>query len=160
MAQASCKNGKKGKFKHQKPQRRSSDRRSCSKNRNGLPCEKRRIQKQSLSPSEVSHLSSSSMNFFPPVGYPVYSDALSSFPASSVGEELAICSSKPEPTSLSQLCCGAPSFPGLSSGLFTVSPYIPRCLNMPFFLALRMFISLHIHALPYLLPLLLQLPHQ
>ncbi|XP_417528.4 period circadian protein homolog 3 isoform X6 [Gallus gallus] len=115
MAQASCKNGKKGKFKHQKPQRRSSDRRSCSKNRNGLPCEKRRIQKQSLSPSEVSHLSSSSMNFFPPVGYPVYSDALSSFPASSVGEELAICSSKPEPTSLSQLCCGAPSFPGLSS---------------------------------------------
>ncbi|XP_072210398.1 period circadian protein homolog 3 isoform X1 [Excalfactoria chinensis] len=114
MIPASCKNGKKGKLKHQKPQRWSSDRRSFSKKRNSLPSEKRRIQKQSLSPSEVSRLSSSSTNFFPPVGFPVYSDALSSFAASSVGEELAICSSKPELTSLSQLCCGAPSFPALS----------------------------------------------
>uniref|UniRef100_A0A8C9EXU7 Period circadian regulator 3 n=1 Tax=Pavo cristatus TaxID=9049 RepID=A0A8C9EXU7_PAVCR len=111
MTPASCKNGKKGKFKHQKPQRRSSDRRSCSKNRSS---EKRRTQKQSLSPSEVSRLSSSSTNFSHPVGFPVYSDALSSFPASSLGEGLAIYSSKPEPTSLSQLCCGAPSFPALS----------------------------------------------
>ncbi|XP_031469141.1 period circadian protein homolog 3 isoform X6 [Phasianus colchicus] len=110
----SCKNGKKGKFKHRKPQRQSSDRRSCSKNRNSLPCEKRRIQKQSHSPSEMSCLKSSSTNFFPPVGFPVCSDALSSFPASSIREELAIYSTKPEPTSLSQLCCGAPSFPALS----------------------------------------------
>ncbi|XP_042743674.1 period circadian protein homolog 3 isoform X2 [Lagopus leucura] len=114
MTPTSCKNGKKGKFRQRKPQRQSSDRRSCSKNRNGLQCEKRRIQKQSLSPSEMSCLRSSSTNCFPPVGFPVYSDALSSFPASSIGEELAIYSAKPEPTSLSQLCCGAPSFPALS----------------------------------------------
>ncbi|XP_048823678.1 period circadian protein homolog 3 isoform X4 [Lagopus muta] len=114
MTPTTCKNGKKGKFRQRKPQRQSSDRRSCSKNRNGLQCEKRRIQKQSLSPSEMSCLRSSSTNCFPPVGFPVYSDALSSFPASSTGEELAICSTKPEPMSLSQLCCGAPSFPALS----------------------------------------------
>ncbi|XP_052547812.1 period circadian protein homolog 3 isoform X5 [Tympanuchus pallidicinctus] len=114
MTPTSCKNGKKGKFRQRKPQRQSSDRRSCSKNRNGLQCEKRRIQKQSLSPSEMSCLRSSSTNCFPPVGFPVYSDALSGFPASSIGEELAIYSTKPEPTSLSQLCCGAPSFPALS----------------------------------------------
>ncbi|XP_019477969.1 period circadian protein homolog 3 isoform X5 [Meleagris gallopavo] len=114
MTPTSCKNGKKGKFKHWKPQRQSSDRRSRSKNRNSFPCEKRRIQKQSLSPSEMSCLRSSSTNCFPPVGFPVYSDALSSFQASSIGEELAIYSTKPEPTSLSQLCCGAPSIPALS----------------------------------------------
>ncbi|XP_042687550.1 period circadian protein homolog 3 isoform X5 [Centrocercus urophasianus] len=114
MTPTSCKNGKKGKFRPRKPQRQSSDRRSCSKNRNGLQCEKRRIRKQSLSPSEMSCLRSSSTNCFPPVGFPLYSDALSSFPASPIGEELAIYSTKPEPTSLSQLCCGAPSFPALS----------------------------------------------
>ncbi|XP_021273073.1 period circadian protein homolog 3 isoform X2 [Numida meleagris] len=113
MTPASCKNGKNGKLKRQKPQRRSSDRRSSSKNRNSLQCEKRTVQKQSLSPSEVSRLSSSRTTFFSPVGFPVYSDAPSSFPASSVGEELALYSSKPEPTLPSQLCCEAPSFPAL-----------------------------------------------
>ncbi|XP_047923337.2 period circadian protein homolog 3 isoform X5 [Anser cygnoides] len=110
---ASCKKGKHGKFKCQKPQRQSLDSHSCSKNRNSLPREKRTIRKQSFFPSEVSCLSSSSMNVFPPVGFPVYSDSLSNFPASPVGEELALCSLKPEPTSLSQLCCEAPSFPAL-----------------------------------------------
>ncbi|NXC44426.1 PER3 protein, partial [Penelope pileata] len=113
MTPASCKKGKHGKFKCQKPQRRSSDRRSCTKNRNNLPCEKRTIQKPSFSPSEVSCLSSSSMNVFPPVGFPAYLDPLSSFPASSVGEELALDSLKPKPTSLSQLCCEVPLFPAL-----------------------------------------------
>ncbi|NXI72143.1 PER3 protein, partial [Anseranas semipalmata] len=110
---ASRRKGKHGKFKRQKPQRQSSDSHSCSNNRNSLLCEKRTIQKQSFSPSEVSCLSSSSMNVFPPVGFPVYSDSLSSFPASSVGEAVALHSLKPEPTSLSQLCCEAPSFPAL-----------------------------------------------
>ncbi|XP_065593957.1 period circadian protein homolog 3 [Cyrtonyx montezumae] len=115
MTPASCKNGKNGKFKRQKPQRQSSDRRSYSKNRNSLPSEKRTVQKQSFAPSELSRLSSSSTNVFPPVGFPVYSGALSSFPGSSVGEELALYSLKPEPVSLSQLCCEAPSFPALYS---------------------------------------------
>ncbi|XP_040389456.1 period circadian protein homolog 3 isoform X3 [Cygnus olor] len=110
---ASCKKGKHGKFKCQKPQRQSLDSHSCSKNRNSLPREKRTIRKQSFFPPEVSCLRSSSMNVFPPVGFPVYSDSLSNFPASPVGEELALCSLKPEPTSLSQLCCEAPSFPAL-----------------------------------------------
>ncbi|KAI6073685.1 Period circadian protein-like protein 3 isoform X1 [Aix galericulata] len=110
---ASCKKGKHGKFKCQKPQRWSLDSHSRSKNRNSLPCEKRTTQKQSFFPSEVSCRSSSSMNAFPPVGFPVYSDSRSTFPASLVGEELALHLLKPEPTSLSQLCCEAPSLPAL-----------------------------------------------
>ncbi|XP_075028220.1 period circadian protein homolog 3 isoform X5 [Calonectris borealis] len=113
MSPASCKKGKHGKFKRQKSQRQSSDTHSSSKNRNSLPCEKRTIQKQSFSPSEVSYLSSSSMNALPPVGFPVYSDPLSSFPASSVGEELALHSLRPESMSSSQLCCEAQSCPAL-----------------------------------------------
>ncbi|NXW66374.1 PER3 protein, partial [Eurystomus gularis] len=112
MSPASCKKGKHGKFKRQKPQRQSSDSHSSSKNRNSLPCEKRTIQKQSFSPSEVSCLSSSSTNVLPPMGFPVYSDPLSSFPASSVGEELALRSLKPESMS-SQLRCEAQSCPAL-----------------------------------------------
>ncbi|NXJ84675.1 PER3 protein, partial [Trogon melanurus] len=112
---ASCKKGKHGKFKRQKPQRQSSDGRSSSKNRNGLSCEKRTIQKQSFSPSEVSYLSSSSMNVLPPVGFPVYSDPVSGFPASSVGEELVLHSVKPESVLSSQLCCEAQSRPALYS---------------------------------------------
>ncbi|NXJ16602.1 PER3 protein, partial [Odontophorus gujanensis] len=115
MTPTSCKNGKNGKFKRQKPQRQSSDRRSYSKNRNSLPSEKRTVQKHSFSPSKLYRLSSSSTNVFPPVGFPVYSGALSSFPGSSVGEGLALYSLKPEPMSLSQLCCAAPSFPALYS---------------------------------------------
>lgn len=112
---ASCKKGKHGKFKCPKPQRQPLDSHSHSKNRNtcSLPREKRTIQKQSFFPSEVSCQSSSTMNVFPPVGFPVYSDPRSSFPASLVGEELALHSLKPEPTSLSQLSCEAPSFPAL-----------------------------------------------
>ncbi|NXT51880.1 PER3 protein, partial [Pluvianellus socialis] len=113
MSPASCKKGKHGKFKHQKPQRQSSDSRSSNKNRNSLPREKRTIQKQSFSPSEVSYLSSSSMNVLPPMGFPVYSDPLSSFPSSSVGEEFAIHSLKPESMSLSQLCYEAQLCPAL-----------------------------------------------
>ncbi|KFV15353.1 Period circadian protein 3, partial [Tauraco erythrolophus] len=113
MSPASCKKSKHGKFKRQKPQRQSSDSHSSSKNRNSLPCEKRTLQKQSFSPSEVSCLSSSSMNVLPPMGFPVYSDPLSSFPASSVGEELARHSLKPESMSLSQLRCEAQSCPVL-----------------------------------------------
>ncbi|KFW04455.1 Period circadian protein 3, partial [Fulmarus glacialis] len=113
MSPASCKKGKHGKFKRQKPQRPSSDTHSSSKNRNSLPCEKRTIQKQSFSPSEVSYLSSSSMNVLPPMGFPVYSDPLSSFPASSVGEELALHSLKPESMSSSQLCCETQPCPAL-----------------------------------------------
>ncbi|XP_054705401.1 period circadian protein homolog 3 isoform X1 [Grus americana] len=113
MSPATCKKGKHGKFKRQKPQRQSLDSRSSSKNRNSLPCEKRTNQKPSFSPSEVSYLSSSSMNVLPPVGFPVYSDPLSSFPASSVGEELALNSFKPESMSSSQLCCEAQSCPAL-----------------------------------------------
>ncbi|XP_062470457.1 period circadian protein homolog 3 isoform X3 [Pezoporus occidentalis] len=111
MSPSTCKKGKHGKFKRQKPQRKSSDNHSTSKNRNSLLCVKRTVQKQSFSPSEVSCLSSSSMNVLPPMGFPVYSDPLSSFPASSLGEELAIHSFKPEPVSSSQLCCEAQSCP-------------------------------------------------
>ncbi|NXT36515.1 PER3 protein, partial [Pelecanoides urinatrix] len=113
MSPASCKKGKHGKFKRQKSQRQSSDTHFSSKNRNSLPCEKRTIQKQSFSPSEVSYLSSSSLNVLPPTGFPVYSDPLSSFPASSVGEELALHSLEPESMSSSQLCCEAQSCPAL-----------------------------------------------
>ncbi|NWX51048.1 PER3 protein, partial [Steatornis caripensis] len=113
MSPASCKKGKYGKFKRQKPQRQCSDSHSSSKNRNSLPCEKRTIQKQSFSPSEVAYLSSSSMNVLPPVEFPVYSDPLSSFPPSSVGEELALRSLKPESMSSSQLRCEAQSRPAL-----------------------------------------------
>ncbi|XP_030363909.1 period circadian protein homolog 3 isoform X11 [Strigops habroptila] len=111
MSPSSCKKGKHGKSKRQKPQRKLSDNHSTSKNRNSLPCVKRTIQKQSFSPSEVSCLSSSNTNVLPPVGFPVCLDPLSSFPASSVGEELAIHSLKPEPMSSSQLRCGAQSCP-------------------------------------------------
>ncbi|NXS94023.1 PER3 protein, partial [Jacana jacana] len=111
MSPATCKKGKHGKFKRQKPQRQSSDSHSCSKNRNSLPCEKRTIQKQSFSPSEVSYLSSSSRNILPPMGFPGCLDPLSSFPASSVGEEFPMCSLKPESVLLSDLCCEAQSCP-------------------------------------------------
>ncbi|NXL62713.1 PER3 protein, partial [Chordeiles acutipennis] len=113
MSPSSCKKGKHGKFKRQKPQRQSSDSHSSSKNRNSLPCEKRTIQKQSFSPSEVSYLSSSSVNVLPPMGFPVYSDPISHFPASSVGEKLALHSLKPESMSSSQLCCETQSSPAL-----------------------------------------------
>ncbi|KAM6108772.1 LOW QUALITY PROTEIN: period circadian protein homolog 3 [Pterocles gutturalis] len=113
MSPTSCKKGKHGKFKRQKPQRQSSDRHSSSKNGNSLPCEKRTIQKQSFSPSEVSYLSSSSMNVVPPMGFPLYSDPLSSFPASSVGGDHARHSLRPESLSLSQLRCEAQSCPAL-----------------------------------------------
>uniref|UniRef100_A0A663M0S9 Period circadian regulator 3 n=1 Tax=Athene cunicularia TaxID=194338 RepID=A0A663M0S9_ATHCN len=113
MGPASRKKGKRGKFKRQKPQRQSSDSHSYSKNRNSLPCEKRKMQKQSFSPSEVSYLSSSSVNVLPPMGFPVHSDPLSSFPASSAGEEFALHSLKPESMSSSQLCCEAQSCPAL-----------------------------------------------
>ncbi|NXI57335.1 PER3 protein, partial [Chloroceryle aenea] len=105
MSSASCKKGKHGKHKRQKPQRQSSDSHSSSKNRNSLPCEKRTIQKQSFSPSEVSYLSSSRKNVLHPVGLPVCLDPLSSFPTSSVGEELALHSLKPQSMSSPQLCC-------------------------------------------------------
>ncbi|XP_032849100.2 period circadian protein homolog 3 isoform X2 [Tyto alba] len=113
MSPASCRKGKHGKFKRQKPQRQSSDSHSSNKNRNGLPCEKRKIQKQSFSPSEVSYLSSAGMNVLPPVGFPVHSDPVPSFTASSVGEELALHSVKPESVSSSQLCCEEQSCPAL-----------------------------------------------
>ncbi|NWI70647.1 PER3 protein, partial [Todus mexicanus] len=105
MGPASCKKGKHGKFKRQKSQRQSLDNHSSSKNRNSLPCEKRTIQKESFCPSDMSYLSSSSMNVLHPMGFPVCSDPLSSFPASSVREELALHSLKPESMSSSRLCC-------------------------------------------------------
>ncbi|XP_068891163.1 period circadian protein homolog 3 isoform X6 [Aphelocoma coerulescens] len=111
MSPASCKKGKHGKFKRQKPQRQCSDSHSSSKNRNSLPCEKRTNQKQLFSPSEVSYLSSSSHSVHPPVGFPVYSDPVSTFPASSGGEELALRSLQPQSMSSSQLCCGTQSYP-------------------------------------------------
>nr|XP_009488894.1 PREDICTED: period circadian protein homolog 3 [Pelecanus crispus] len=136
MSPASCKKGKHGKIKRQKPQRQSSDSHSSSKNRNSLPCEKRTIQKQSFSPSQVSYLSSSSMNVLPPMGFPVYSDPLSSFPASSVGEELALRSLKPESVSSSQLCCEVQSCPALyppNIGTFMAVFFqsFPMCAQMP-----------------------------
>ncbi|NXC74169.1 PER3 protein, partial [Anhinga anhinga] len=143
MSLASCKKGKHGKFKRQKPQTQSSDSHSSSKNRNGLPCEKRTIQKQSFSPLELSYLSSSSMNVLPPMGLPVYSDPLSSsFPASSVGEELALHSLKPGSMSSSQLCCEVPSCPALyppNTGTFMAVFFqsfpmyaqMPQCVFLP-----------------------------
>ncbi|KAM6045990.1 period circadian protein homolog 3 isoform 6-T7 [Theristicus caerulescens] len=136
MSPASCKKGKHGKFKRQKPQRQSSDSHSSSKNRNSLPCEKRTIQKQSFSPSEVSYLSSSSMNVLPPMGLPVYSDPVSNFPASSVGEELALHSLTPESMPSSQLCCEAQSCPALyppNVGTFMAVFFqsFPMCAQMP-----------------------------
>ncbi|NXN25141.1 PER3 protein, partial [Nycticryphes semicollaris] len=114
MSPATCKKGKHGKFKRQKPQRQFSDSHSSSKNRNSLPCEKRTIQKQSFSPSEVSYLSSSSMNVLPPMGFPGSPHhTLSRFPASSVREEFPMHSLKPEPMLLSDLCCEAQSCPPL-----------------------------------------------
>ncbi|NWV14531.1 PER3 protein, partial [Ptilonorhynchus violaceus] len=111
MTPANCKKGKHGKFKRQKPQRQCSDNHSSSKNRNSLPCEKRTVQKQLFSSSEVSYLSSSSLNVHPPVGFPVCSDPVSSFPASSGREELALRSLQPQSMSSSQLCCEAQSYP-------------------------------------------------
>ncbi|XP_010282925.1 PREDICTED: period circadian protein homolog 3 [Phaethon lepturus] len=136
MSPASCKKDKHGKFKRQKPQRQSSDSRSSSKNRRSLPCEKRTIQKQSFSPSEVSYLSSSSMNVPPSMGFPIYLDPLSSFPASSVGEELALPSLKPESMSSSLLCCEAQSCPALyppNVGTFVAVFFqsFPVCAQIP-----------------------------
>ncbi|KFV63548.1 Period circadian protein 3, partial [Dryobates pubescens] len=111
MSPASCKKGKHGKFKRQKPQRQSSDSHSSSKHRNSLPCEKRTIQKQSFCPSKVSYLSSSNMNVLPPMGIPVCSELRSNFPASSLGEEFAPHSLKPEAMSSLQVCCEAQSCP-------------------------------------------------
>ncbi|XP_063273651.1 period circadian protein homolog 3 isoform X4 [Prinia subflava] len=111
MSPASCKKGKHGKFKRQKPQRQCSDSHSSSKNRNSLPCEKRTNQKQLFSPSEVSYLSPSSLNVHPPVGFPAYLNPVSAFPAFSGGEQLALRSSQPQSMSSSQLCCGTQSYP-------------------------------------------------
>ncbi|XP_069731115.1 period circadian protein homolog 3 isoform X3 [Phaenicophaeus curvirostris] len=142
MSPASCKKGRRGKFKRQKPQRQSSDSHSSSKNRSSLPCEKRTTQKQSSSPSKVSCLSSSSMNALPPIGFPVSSDPLSSFPASPVGEELAPRSLKPESMLSSQLCCEAQSHPALYTPnmstlmavffqSFPVYAQMPQCVFLP-----------------------------
>ncbi|NXH44851.1 PER3 protein, partial [Dicaeum eximium] len=111
MSPASCKKGKHGKFKRQKSQRQCSDSHSSSKNRNSLPCEKRTNQKQLFSPSEVSYLSSSSLNVHAPVGFPACSNPVSTFPASSGGEQLALRSLQPQSMSSSQLCCGTQSYP-------------------------------------------------
>ncbi|XP_071431892.1 period circadian protein homolog 3 isoform X2 [Pithys albifrons albifrons] len=113
MSPASCKKGKHGKFKRQKPQRQSSAGHSSSKNRNSLPCEKTTVQKQPFSPSEVSYLSSSSLNVHPATGLPVYLDPLSRFPASSAANGLALHSLQPQSMSSSQLCCVAQSCPAL-----------------------------------------------
>ncbi|XP_068771795.1 period circadian protein homolog 3 isoform X2 [Struthio camelus] len=136
MSPVICKKGKCGKFKRQKPQRQSSDSHSSSKNRNTFPCEKRTIQKQSFSPSEVSCLSLSSTNAFPPMDFPVYSDPLAGFPGSPVAEELSLHSLKPEPMSSSQLCCDARSFPAFSPpniGTFTAVIFrsFPMYTQMP-----------------------------
>ncbi|NXS77881.1 PER3 protein, partial [Erpornis zantholeuca] len=111
MSPATFKKGKHGKFKRQKPQRQCSESHSSSKNRNSLPCEKKTNQKQLFSPSEVSCLGSSSRSVYPPVGFPVCLDPVSTFPPSSGGEELALRSLQPQSTSSSQLCCGAQSYP-------------------------------------------------
>uniref|UniRef100_A0A8C0V846 Period circadian regulator 3 n=1 Tax=Cyanistes caeruleus TaxID=156563 RepID=A0A8C0V846_CYACU len=113
ISPASCKKGKHGKFKRQKPQRQCSDSHSSSKNRNSLPCEKRTNQNQLFSPPEVSYLSSSSLNVHPPVGFPACSNPVSTFPASSEGEQLALRSLQPQSMSSSQLCCGTQSYPVL-----------------------------------------------
>ncbi|XP_039940300.1 period circadian protein homolog 3 isoform X4 [Hirundo rustica] len=111
MSPASCKKGKHGKFKRQKPQRQCSDSHSSSKNRNSLPCDKRANQKQLFSPSEVSYLSSSSVNVHPPVGFPAYLNPVSTFPAFSGAEQLALRSLPPQSMPSSQLCCGTQSYP-------------------------------------------------
>ncbi|XP_064253176.1 period circadian protein homolog 3 isoform X8 [Passer domesticus] len=111
MSPANCKKGKHGKFKRQKAQRQCSDGHASSKNRNSLPCEKRTNQKQLFSPSEVSCLSSSSLNVHPPVGFPAYLNPVSTFPAPSGGEQLALRSVQPQSMSSSQLCCGTQSYP-------------------------------------------------
>ncbi|KAM4885876.1 period circadian protein homolog 3 [Sylvia borin] len=111
MSPASCKKGKHGKYKRQKPQRQCPDSHSSSKNRNSLPCEKRTNQKQLFSPSEVSYLSSSTLNVHPPVGFPAYLNPVSTFPAFPGGEQLALRSLQPQSMSSSQLCCGTQSYP-------------------------------------------------
>ncbi|XP_069638968.1 period circadian protein homolog 3 isoform X2 [Haliaeetus albicilla] len=136
MSPASWKKGKHGKFKRQKPQTQSSDSHFSSKNRNSLPCEKRTIQKQSFSPSEASYLSSPSMNVLPPVGFPVYSLPLSSFPASSVGGELALHSLKPESMSSAQLCyeaqsCSALYPPNVGTFMAVFFQNFPTYAQMP-----------------------------
>ncbi|NXX83385.1 PER3 protein, partial [Urocolius indicus] len=136
MSPASCKKGKRGKFKRQKPQKQSSDSHSSSKNRNSLPCEKRTIQKRSFSPSEVSCLSSSSMNVLPPTGFPISSDPPYIFPADSVGEELALPSLKPEPMSSSQLRyetqpCSALYPPNIGTFMAVFFPSFPMYAQMP-----------------------------
>ncbi|NXA03054.1 PER3 protein, partial [Sapayoa aenigma] len=136
MSPASCKKGKHGKFKRQKPQRQSSDSHSSSKNRNSLPCEKRTIQKQLFSPSKVSYLSSSSLNVRPPIGFPIYLDPLSSSPASSTGEELALRSLQPESMSSSQLCCEAqpcPAFypPNIGTFMAVFFQSFPTYIQVP-----------------------------
>ncbi|NXN11743.1 PER3 protein, partial [Indicator maculatus] len=111
MSPASCKKGKHGKFKRQKPQRQCSDSHSSSKHRNSLLCEKRTIQQQSFCPSKVSYLSSSNMNILSPMGIPVCSEPLSNFPAFSLEEEFTPHSLKPEAKSLLQVCREAQSCP-------------------------------------------------
>uniref|UniRef100_A0A8D2NSU3 Period circadian regulator 3 n=1 Tax=Zosterops lateralis melanops TaxID=1220523 RepID=A0A8D2NSU3_ZOSLA len=111
MSPASCKKGKHGKFKRQKPLRQCSDSHSSSKNRNSLPCEKRTNQKQLFSPSEVSYRSSSTLNVHPPVGFPAYLNPVSTFPAFSGGDQLALRSLQPQSMSSSQLCSGPQSYP-------------------------------------------------
>ncbi|XP_066190384.1 period circadian protein homolog 3 isoform X3 [Sylvia atricapilla] len=111
MSPASCKKGKHGKFKRQKPQRQCADSHSSSKNRDSLPCEKRTNRKQLFSPSEVSYLSSSTLNVHPPVGFPTYLNPVSTFPAFPGGEQLALRPLQPQSMSSSQLCCGTQSYP-------------------------------------------------
>ncbi|XP_064028110.1 period circadian protein homolog 3 isoform X2 [Pogoniulus pusillus] len=141
MSPASCKKGKHGKFKRQKPQRKSSDSHSSSKHRNSLPCEKRTIQKQSFCLSKVSYLSSSNMNVLPPMGIPVCSEPLSNFPASSLGEEFAPQSLKPESMSSLQVCCEAQSCPAFyppSTGTFMAVLFqsFPTSTPMPHYVFL------------------------
>ncbi|XP_055655928.1 period circadian protein homolog 3 isoform X3 [Falco peregrinus] len=133
MNPASCKKGKHGKFKRQKPHRQSSDCHFSNKNRNSLPCGKRTVQKQSFSPSEVSYLSSSSMNVIPPTGFQVYSDPLCGFPASPIEEDLGLRSLKPESTSSPQLYCEAPALCPPNVGMFTAVFFqsFPTCAQMP-----------------------------
>ncbi|XP_036252067.1 period circadian protein homolog 3 isoform X5 [Molothrus ater] len=136
MSPANCKKGKHGKFKRQKPQRQCSDSHSSSKNRNSLPCEKRTNQKQLFSPSEVSYLSSSSLNVHPPVGFPAYLNPVSTFPASSGGEQLALRSSQPQSMSSSQLCCGPQSYPvfyppNIGTFMAVFFQGFPMCAQMP-----------------------------
>ncbi|XP_054504003.2 period circadian protein homolog 3 isoform X6 [Agelaius phoeniceus] len=136
MSPANCKKGKHGKFKRQKPQRQCSDSHSSSKNRNSLPCEKRTNQKQLFSPSEVSYLSSSSLNVHPPVGFPAYLNPVSAFPASSGGEQLALRSSQPQSMSSSQLCCGPQSYPvfyppNIGTFMAVFFQGFPMCAQMP-----------------------------